>query len=269
MTNLFENFYLLDSRKRTKFLSLAAALALGMATVSHADTGPGSNFDVALAAVKRAPSGDQWARLGLFLQDSDVLHYEGFSQRLSDAEGNIIVDYLLFKSGALITGSPLAREACSRVFVDHVKYWGMAVAAFDLCRSSGGILTSDRKFAEIYEIYQKALVTAQEDKATLAEIVIDARARPDGMLLSSVAYRYLTYGNPVMAETLSLEALQKSAPPPNKVPAEEWRDIIMLRLGMAQVDQGKLIDAETTFAKVKGRREPVARLWRAFVATRR
>ena len=40
--------------------------------------------------------------------------------------------------------------------------------------------------------------------------------------------------------------------------------LVLTRLGIAQLDQGKRAEAEATFEKVQGVREPIADLWAVY-----
>ena len=41
---------------------------------------------------------------------------------------------------------------------------------------------------------------------------------------------------------------------------------VLTRLGIAQADQGKYAEAQATFAKVQGPRQPIAQLWALYAA---
>ena len=41
---------------------------------------------------------------------------------------------------------------------------------------------------------------------------------------------------------------------------------LLTRVGIAQFDQGKYADAQATFAKVTGPRQPMAQLWALYAA---
>lgn len=67
----------------------------------------------------------------------------------------------------------------------------------------------------------------------------------------------LSYGRGAEAETLYAKA---AAMPGANVP------LVLTRMGIAQVDQGKFADAQATFAKVSGSRQQIANLWALFAA---
>jgi tetratricopeptide (TPR) repeat protein len=91
------------------------------------------------------------------------------------------------------------------------------------------------------------------DKASIAGLERDARA-PNATLATIVAAAdvFLSYDNPVKAEEFYLMALGKPG-----VDA----DRVNTRLGIAQYDQGKLAEAQATFAKVGGVRTQLGKLW--------
>ena len=69
----------------------------------------------------------------------------------------------------------------------------------------------------------------------------------------------LSYGKAADAEPLYAKAL--TMPGANT-------GLVLTRLGIAQLDQGKLADAQASFAKVQGVRQPIANLW-ALYATQK
>ena len=91
------------------------------------------------------------------------------------------------------------------------------------------------------------------DKADLDGLMADANeagASINTVLAAGDAL--LGLGRPAEAEPFYAKALEM----PNANTA-----MVMTRLGIAQFDQGKLAEAEATFNKVEGAREPIANLW--------
>lgn len=95
------------------------------------------------------------------------------------------------------------------------------------------------------------------DRAELPALERDARA-PNATSVTATAAGdvLLSYGEAAKAEQVYAIAATKSG-----VNA----DLVLTRMGIAQVDQGKYTDAAATFAKVGGARKAVAALWLAFV----
>ena len=119
--------------------------------------------------------------------------------------------------------------------------------------SAGLINTSDVFIAESQGI-AKARLSA--DQADLPALEQDAR-KPSSTAVTATAAgdAFLSYGNAAKAEEMYTIALGKAG-------ADTQR--IMTRLGIAQVDQGKTEEAKATFAKVTGKRGPIASLWAAY-----
>lgn len=97
-----------------------------------------------------------------------------------------------------------------------------------------------------------------QDKSSLASYENDARAASASeATVTGAADALLSYGEAAKAEDLYKIALSKPGGDAARV---------LTRLGIAQVDQGKHAAAQETFAKVTGKRAPIARLWSAYAA---
>lgn len=70
---------------------------------------------------------------------------------------------------------------------------------------------------------------------------------------------YMAYQQPAKAEAYYQKALG--------LPGVD-KDTATMRVGISQVDQGKLAEAKATFAQVGGARAPVARLWSAYAESK-
>lgn len=94
------------------------------------------------------------------------------------------------------------------------------------------------------------------DRAELPALERDARS-PNSTAVTATAAGdvLLSYGQAEKAEQIYAIAATK---------AGANVDLVMTRMGIAQVDQGKFADAAATFAKVGGARKAVAALWGAF-----
>lgn len=91
------------------------------------------------------------------------------------------------------------------------------------------------------------------DKAELPALIADAN-KPGAKLVTvmAAADTTLSYGRNAEAEKLYAKAL--TLPGANA-------DMVLTRMGIAQLDQGKTAEARATFAKVKGNRQSIAELW--------
>ena len=98
------------------------------------------------------------------------------------------------------------------------------------------------------------------DRAALAGYEADARkASATEATVSGAADALLSYGEAGKAEELYAIAL-------NKPGVDQAR--ALNRMGIAQVDQGKYAEAQQTFAKITGKRQPIAKLWSAYAASK-
>lgn len=96
------------------------------------------------------------------------------------------------------------------------------------------------------------------DMADLPGLERDARASGSTAATAMAAGdAFLSYNQPAKAEEFYTLALGKPGVDTARV---------LTRLGIAQVDQGKLTEAQANFAKVEGARQPIAQLWSVFAA---
>lgn len=94
------------------------------------------------------------------------------------------------------------------------------------------------------------------DKASLPATERDAnKPGATGATVVAAGDVFLSYDQPAKAETFYAKAASMSGVDASKV---------ALRLGMTQALQGKYADAEASFAKVTGTRQPIAKLWSAY-----
>lgn len=98
------------------------------------------------------------------------------------------------------------------------------------------------------------------DKAELPSLQRDASAAGAKLVtVMAAADTLLSYGKGAEAEKFYAKA---ATMPGANVP------LVLTRMGIAQVDQGKFADAQATFAKVQGARQQIANLW-ALYATQK
>lgn len=132
---------------------------------------------------------------------------------------------------------------------------GEVVAVIDEGYASG-LLTKDDPFAS--EAYALAKQRAAADKTDLPRLETDANAaNAASRTVVAAADAFLNYGQSAKAEQLYNRALT--------MPGVDTA-MVLTRLGIAQVEQGKTAEAQTTFAKVQGARQAIARLWAAYAA---
>ena len=97
------------------------------------------------------------------------------------------------------------------------------------------------------------------DKASLPGLAARAKNDPSGVLALATGDAYLGYGDNAKAVELYRAALAKSGID---------RDRANTRLGIALADSGDLAGARQALSQVGGIRQPLARLWLAYVASK-
>lgn len=121
---------------------------------------------------------------------------------------------------------------------------------------AAGVLKSSDAFVSEANSVSAGRVAA--DLADLPKLAAAARAaNATAVTATAAADMYLSYEKPADAEALYTVALSKPGVDTGRV---------LTRLGIAQVEQGKLAEAQATFAKVQGPRQPIAALWSLYAA---
>ncbi len=122
---------------------------------------------------------------------------------------------------------------------------------------AAGALKKDDTF--VSEALTGARARMGSDKASLPGLASDAAKSPTGVSAAATADAFLSYGDFAKAEELYTLALSKGGVDANK-------DRILTRLGIAQIDGGKFVEAKATLAQVGGPRKQLAALWSIFAA---
>ncbi|MBN8502783.1 MAG: hypothetical protein J0M19_16820 [Sphingomonadales bacterium] len=132
-----------------------------------------------------------------------------------------------------------------------------ALKIVNLGIASGKLSAADPSVADAKSIAAGRIAA---DEASLAGLDRDARA-PSATAATVMAAgdAFLSYDNAVKAEELYTIALTKAGVDTPRV---------LTRLGIAQVDQGKYAQAQDTFGKVTGVRQPIAQLWAAYAKSK-
>lgn len=111
--------------------------------------------------------------------------------------------------------------------------------------------------AEVAESKQMASSRLAADKASLPGLAKSGTAASSTAAASMGAGdALLSYGESAEAEAVYKAALTKSGVD---------KDRALVRMGIAQLDQGKTAEAKSTFAQVGGTRAPTAKLWTAYI----
>lgn len=127
------------------------------------------------------------------------------------------------------------------------------VRVMDAGYASGKLARSNR-FAS--DAYAQAKARVAQDRADVKALEQAAKASSAPMrTVMAAADTLLSHGEAARAEALYTRVID--------MPGVD-KPTAMLRLGIAQFDQGKFAQAKETFGKVDGRRASMARLWAAY-----
>lgn len=211
-------------------------LKRGLSMTYNAQLGPQSAKYGALLA-QHYPTPDSWAdainiqRNTFDYQDQEMLDLMRLAQRASTLRTERdYVDYISAADARRLPGE------VSRVIAAGI---------------AAGKLKSNDVF--VSEAQSVANGRIKADQGDLPGLERDARAAGATVLTASAAGdAFLSYGQAAKAEEFYTIALTKPGVDTPRV---------LTRLGIAQFDQGKYAEAQATFAKVQGQREPIARLW--------
>lgn len=133
---------------------------------------------------------------------------------------------------------------------DPRKFPGEVLALIDEGYAAGML---DRTDPYVTESRAEAERRIQADKNDLPELAADARAGNANLVtVMAAGDTFLSYGRAAEAEEFYTRALTM---PGVNTP------LVLTRMGIAQLDQGKHAAAEATFKKVQGSRQPIADLW--------
>lgn len=170
------------------------------------------------------------------------------------AQESLDLERLMARTGALSTRGDYLSYIQD---ADPRRLPGESLKIMDQAVSSGKLTSAD--VAE-YRTIAQGRVTA--DRNSLPSYEKDARAGSATFAsINGAADAFLSYDQPAKAEELYKLALPKA-------PATE-KDRVLTRLGIAQADQGKYAEAQSTFAQITSSgRSAVAKLWTAYVKSK-
>lgn len=167
-------------------------------------------------------------------------------------EQNVDLMRLMFATGAMKDKNDYFEYLDN---LDPRAYPGEALKVINDGLAKGKLTTADTSA-------DKASTTARipSDKASLPATERDAnKPGATAATVTGAGDVFLSYDQPAKAEGFYAKALGMSGADANKV---------ALRLGIAQVQQGKFAEAQTSFGKVAGTRASVATLWSAYAASK-
>ena len=124
------------------------------------------------------------------------------------------------------------------------------MAVIDEGYASGNL---DRSNTFVSEARAEAAKRVKTDETELPELAKDARAANANLVtVMAAGNAFLSYGRAADAE----EFFAKAATMPGAN-----TPLVLTRMGIAQLDQGKYAEAEATFNRVEGARQAIANLW--------
>lgn len=121
---------------------------------------------------------------------------------------------------------------------------------------AGVFTTGDPYYVETKRVVDSR---AAEDRSEAPSLAAEARQASTGTSARSAGNVYLSLGEYAAAEEMFKLAIDKGGVD---------RDQMLTRLGIAQVQQGKVEEAKATFGQVSGTRAALARMWAAYAETR-
>ena len=111
----------------------------------------------------------------------------------------------------------------------------------------------DRSNSFVSEARAEAARRVKIDETELPDLARDARASNANLAtVMAAGDAYLSYGRGAEAEEFYAKASAMSG---------ANTPLVLTRMGIAQLDQGKYSEAEATFNKVQGARQAIANLW--------
>lgn len=211
----------------------------------NAKAGPEA-IDVAIAWAVQNPSKMNWLNAAQMVRTFSGL----------DTQAILDLFRLMDRSGALDSDPKYVQSEYKEYIesADPRRLPGEVIRVIDKGYAANALPRSD---AWVTEARQNASGRVATDKASIAGEVAGAKAA-GGTRALGLGDAFLSYGNAAQAEELYKAALNGSPD----------QNAALTRLGIAQYDQGKLAEAKANFAKVTGARQPVARLWLAFLGTK-
>ena len=139
---------------------------------------------------------------------------------------------------------------------DFVSNWVAAYPSKSNWRDAINIALNLSSF-EPDEIFELVLLASNVDARLEGETLARAARAQQNGAVNVTGRNFLTSGNYSAAEATYLEALENNL---------DGDPELLMRLGIAQAQQGKANEALVTFASISGRRYVSAQLWSAYVA---
>ncbi|MDE2561227.1 MAG: hypothetical protein KGL48_03170 [Sphingomonadales bacterium] len=254
---LLAETYFADNKPQQGLESLKAAIAAKQAAGTPA---PENWYKRGMSVAyqnKLAPQAIEWSQM-LVKADPSPINWlnagqvtREFAKPEFTSQESLDLGRLLLRSGGL-NNQPKFVE---REYVEYVQAAdprrnpGEVVKVINAGVAAGALNASD---TFVSDALSQAKGRIAGDKASLAGLESDARKAANGMTAMAAGDAFLSYDQPAKAEEMYQLALSKGGVETERVET---------RLGIAQADQGKYADAQTSFARVTGARKALADLW--------
>lgn len=207
---------------------------------------------------KLANEGTDWA-LMMVANNPTPTNFFGAAQLVRlygnfGTKDSVDISRLMFRSGALGgKGKDVEREYVEYMQAADPRTLPGEVVKIGEAGIAAGALRANDTFVADSLAQARGRVAA--DKASLPGAAKTAATSANGVTAMSTADGFLSYGQDAQAEDMYKIAIQKGGIDKDKA---------TLRLGIAQLDAGKMQDAKATFAQVGGKEAAIARLWSAY-----
>lgn len=149
-----------------------------------------------------------------------------------------------------------------REFVSYIEAADPRIMANEVARvldagvQKGVFSTSDEYYQEIKRVVDQR---APADRAEAPSLAAEARSSGEARDAENAGDVFLSLGSFAEAEEMFKLAMEQGGADRNE---------LLTRIGIAQVQQGKLAEAKATFDQVSGARAAVAKMWTAYIESR-
>ena len=219
-----------------------AWLLRGLQVAYQAKLAPQAN-DYSVMLVRNDPSQQDW------LDALQVIRaVNGF-----DDEGHLDLLRLMRATGTLKEHADYVEYVQA---ADPRRMAGEVLAVLDEGLKAGAFTASD----PVYTAAKATATTrAETDRKDAPGLVAAAKSAANGMTAQGAGDAFFSLGDYAQASQMYQLALDKGV---------KDRDMILTRLGIAQIDQGQSQQAKATLQQVGGVRAPIARMWLVYADTK-
>jgi tetratricopeptide (TPR) repeat protein len=170
-----------------------------------------------------------------------------------DTQGQLDMLRLLRKTGALKDRNDYVEYVQS---ADPRRMAGEVLAVLDEGVKAGAFTTSDPVYTEAKATATGRVALDRKDAPALA---VDAKSAAAGITAQGAGDAFYSLGDYAQAAAMYQLALDKGV---------KDRDMILTRLGIAQLNAGQAEQAKATLQQVGGARASIAKMWLAYIDTK-